>query len=379
MRLLRYIASSAWVALALSSCRSSAPEAEAIRPPPGEAWLTPQQVEEAKIKLAVAGDQKLDATLSVGGRVTFDDLRVTHVFSPVGGRVIKVLAQLGQTVAQGAPLVAMSSPDIGNVFSDLAKAQADLDAAGNEYRRQQDLFAAHAGPRKDFEAAEGAYKKAKAEFARAQQRAKLLRVTTTSDGTQQFTLRSPINGHVVARSVNPGMEVLGQYSGGTAVELFTIGELDPVWVIGDIPEMDVGRVKKGAAVKVRVVAYSNKTFDGEVDWVSDVLDPTSRTAKVRCVLPNPDQQLKPEMYATVSIQGLSQQGLAVPRSAVLRLGEQSVIFVARGRTEDGRLRFERRPVRIEEADIGGFVPVLRGIEQGETIVVDGAIILSGMT
>src|SRR5262249_23584997 len=318
-------------------------------------------------------------SLSVGGKVTFDDLKVTHVFSPVLGRVVKVLAQLGQRVSKGAPLAVIASPDVGNAFSDLAKAQADLDAATKEYRRQQELYEAHAAPRKDYEAAEGAYKKARAEFARAQQKVNLLRVASESDGTQQYTLPAPIDGRVVARSVNPGVEVQGQYSGGTAVELFTIGELDSVWVLADVPEMDVGRVQQGAPVTVRVVAYPDKTFEGRVDWISDVLDPALRTAKLRCVIPNPDYLLKPEMYATVSVGGLTQQALAIPRSAVLRLGDQAVIFVARGRTEDGRLRFERRPVRIDEQEMGGLVPVIRGVEPGETIVIDGAIIRSGMT
>jgi len=367
------------VGLGASACRSQGQETDTPRAPPGEAWLTPQQVEEAKIKLAVAGEQKLEAFLSVGGKVTFDDLRVTHVFSPVLGRVVKVLAQLGQRVNKGTPLALISSPDVGNAFSDLAKAQADLDAATKEYRRQQELYEAHAAPRKDYEASEGAYKKARAEYARAEQKAKLLRVASANDGTQEYTLRSPIEGRVVARNVNPGVEVQGQYSGGTAVELFTIGELDPVWVLADVPEMDVGRVHKESPVTIRVVAYPDKTFEGRVDWISDVLDPTMRTAKLRCVIPNPDLLLKPEMYASVAVSGLTVRGLAIPRSAVLRLGEQAVVFVARGRTEDGRLRFERRPVRIEEEDVGGLVPVVRGVEQGETIVIDGAIILSGMT
>jgi len=104
-----------------------------------------------------------------------------------------------------------------------------------------------------------------------------------------------------------------------------------------------------------------------------------RTAKVRCIIPNPEHLLKPEMYAKVSISSSVAQVLAIPRSAILRLGDQSVVFVARGQSPDGKLRFERRPVKADEQETGGYVPIREGLKSGETIVTDGAIILSGMT
>ena len=145
--------------------------------------------------------------------------------------------------------------------------------------------------------------------------------------SQGYTLTSPIDGELIARAVNPGIEVQGQYGGGTAVELFTVGELDKVWVLADVYEMDIARVKVGAKVNVNVVAYPGRTFEGRVDWVSGALDPTSRTAKIRCTFDNPDRLLKPEMYATVTISVEETKALALPKGAVLRLGDR-----------DGRLR-----------------------------------------
>jgi cobalt-zinc-cadmium efflux system membrane fusion protein len=105
---------------------------------------------------------------------------------------------------------------------------------------------------------------------------------------------------VIARSVNPGAEIQGQYGGGTALELFTVGELDSVWLLADVFEMDLGRVQKGAPVSIKVVAYPDRTFSGQVDYITGTLDPATRTARVRCAVPNPARELKPEMYATVS-------------------------------------------------------------------------------
>src|SRR5262249_10954449 len=151
----------------------------------------------------------------------------------------------GARVKKGAALAIIESPDVGNAFADLAKAQADLIAAEHDFRRQKELYEAHAGSQRDFEAAEDNYGKAKAEMERARRKAALFRKAGGDDVTQGFTLRAPIDGEVISRSVNPGAEVQGQYSGGTAVELFTIGELDSVWVLADVFEMDLGRVAKG--------------------------------------------------------------------------------------------------------------------------------------
>jgi cobalt-zinc-cadmium efflux system membrane fusion protein len=326
-------------------------------------------------------EQDVGGAVVTSGRVTFDDLRVAHVFSPVTGRVVGIDAQPGDRVKKGAPLATLDSPDVGNAFSDLAKAQADLDAAEHDYQRQKQLFEAHAASQKDYEAALGTWQKAKAELSRAQKKASLLaRGGNRIDGvTQEYKLPSPIDGEVVARAVTPGMEVVGQYSQGNALELFTIGELDRVWVVSDVFEVDVGRIQKGARVTVRVVSYPDRVFEGVVDWVSGQLDPSTRTAKVRCTIDNPDRALKPEMYATAAISVAEQRALALPRSALVRLGDQTMVFVqAADPAPDGRVRFMRRPVAVEEDEGGDYLPVTHGLERGEKVVISGAAQLAAL-
>ncbi len=162
------------------------------------------------------------------------------------------------------------------------------------------------------------------------------------------------------------------------LELFTIGELDTVWVMADLFEMDLGRVKEGTECLVKVVAYPGRVFKGVADWVSDTLDPATRTAKVRCKLDNADRSLKPEMYATAALAVDRQRALALPRSAILHLGDQTMAFVEIGKAPDGRIRFERRPVSVNEELGGDYLPVVRGIAPGEKVVTQGAILLSGM-
>jgi membrane fusion protein, heavy metal efflux system len=282
-------------------------------------------------------------------------------------------------VEEGAALAIIESPDVGNAFADLAKAQADLVAAEHDHQRQKELFEAHAGSERDYEAAQDNYGKAKAEMERAKQKARLLRNTGAADAvTQEFTLRAPIEGEVIARAVNPGAEVQGQYSGGAAVELFTVGELDSVWVFADVFEMDLARVHQEAPVSIKVVAYPDRAFAGKVDWISDALDPTARTARVRCSIPNPNRELKPEMYATVAISVAAPAVAALPRASLLRIGDQTVVFVETGDAPDGRVKFTRRIVAVNEDEGADYLPIVRGLKSGDQVVTSGAILLSGM-
>ncbi len=363
---------------AAPGCERHAQQPHSADPPMSEVWLWQDQVAAAKLVVEPLVPQPVGGLVVTSGRVTFDDLKVAHVMSPVTGRVSRIEAQPGQRVKQGDTLAVIESPDVGSAFSDLEKAQADFISAEKDFNRQKELFDVHAGSQRDLEAAQGNFAKAKAELQRAKKKAQLLRAGGANAGSQNYVLRAPIGGEVIARNVNPGAEVQGQYSGGTVLELFTIGELDTVWVMADLFEMDLGRVKQGTECLVKVVAYPGRVFKGVADWVSDTLDPATRTAKVRCKLDNADRSLKPEMYATAALAVDRQRALALPRSAILHLGDQTMAFVEIGKAPDGRIRFERRPVAVNEELGGDYLPVIRGIAAGEKVVTQGAILLSGM-
>jgi len=294
----------------------------------------------------------------------------------VAGRVMRVLAQPGDRVRKGTGLASIHSPDVGQAFADLARAQADLQLSEQEERRQKELFDARASARRDLETAVAGAARARAEFARAREKASMLR----SEGlqvTQEYEIRSPIDGEVIFRNINPGMEVQGQYSGGQAVELFTVGELSAVWILADVFAIDVPRLAVGAPARLSLPAFPGRTFDGKVNWIAGALDPAARTARLRITLPNPSKELKPEMLGTVEITGRARQALAVPRSAVLRVGEGRFVFVQDGTAPDGRARFLRRAVEVDD-DGGEVVAVTRGIAPGEKVVTGGAILLLGM-
>jgi cobalt-zinc-cadmium efflux system membrane fusion protein len=362
-------------AVAVVGCHPSQAAGVADLSTPGQVWLTPQQIADGKIQVATVGEQVVDDSVVTSGMVTLEDIRTGHVFSPVTGRVVKITAEYGQRVKKGDILAIIESPDIGSAVSDSHKAEADLIAAEHDLRRKKDLLEQHAASAADVETAEDTQRTAKAELERARAKQFLLRVGNVDAVTQTFALTSPVDGEVLMRNINPGIEVQGQYTGGANQELFTIGELDHVWVLGDVYEIDMARVHEGARAQVTVVAYPDKVFDGKVDWISGSLDPNTRTAKVRCTFDNPDRMLRPSMYATVRIAVDERKALAIPRDALVRLGEYKVVFVQVG-DSGGKTGFERLPVDIDEQDTRPWLQIKHGLEAGQKVVVAGAAALS---
>jgi cobalt-zinc-cadmium efflux system membrane fusion protein len=141
----------------------------------------------------------------------------------------------------------------------------------------------------------------------------------------------------------------------------------------------LGRVHQGSPVVVRVVAYPDHAYHGQVDWISEILDPATRTARIRVVLDNdPKFRLRPDMFATAEVAIDPVHALAIREHAVIRMGETTFVFVERGTAPDGRQRFERVPVVLDPAIGVDFHPVTQGLTVGERIATNNAIQLSGM-
>jgi len=372
--------------LVLAGCHSkdvARTEAAGASPaPPNEVWIAKERLALADIALGSVAPHSLGTAIAASGRVTFDALRVAHVFSPVTGRVTAIRAKLGERVTKGQLLTSIVSPDMGQASSDLSKAEADVIAAQHDYKRKKELFAVHAASAADVEASEDNYGRTVAERERAYQKVKLLHAGA-GDGpsavVQGYPLTSPIDGEVIARAVNPGVEVQGQYGlGGQVTELFTIGELDSVWLLADVFEMDLSRVRIGSKVTASVVAFPGRKFEGKVNWISGGIDPTMRAAKVRCELSNPDRALRPEMFATVNIEVDAADLPAVPRTAAMHLGGDMFIWVESGTTQDGLLRLVKTKVNADDSSGAPWVVLRDGPPAGTPIVASGGIVLLGM-
>jgi cobalt-zinc-cadmium efflux system membrane fusion protein len=346
----------------------------------GQVTMPAAEAERAGIVVAPAVATPTGKTLRVMGRITYDDLRVAHVYTPVTGRVQRVLAQPGQSVRQGQALACIDSPDMGAAQADWDKAHAELETATRELARQEFLFGRHATSGREVEAARDIHHRAITEQERARNKLVLLGGRPGAADDDIYRLQAPLAGVVVSRNVNPGMEVAGQYAGGPSPELFVVADLSRVWATAELYEADVGRIARGAQVAVHVDALPQLRLEGTLDWVADVLDPALHTLKVRCTVPNPDGHLKPDMFVHLDIAVPGTLRLTVPSAALVHLGRDTFVFVEQRPSPEGSRRFVRRHVVVDEGGPaqGEAALVLYGLNAGEPVVVGGVQAISAV-
>ena len=184
----------------------------------------------------------------------------------------------------------------------------------------------------------------------------IARLERTGQASRTLTFYSPATGVITKKDVVPGMRV-------NAGDMpFEIVDLSRVWVLADAYESDLRHVKVGIPTKLTLKAFPDRTFTGRVAFVDPILDPKTRTAKVRVEFPNPTGELKPEMFGDVVFQGESRKALRIPADAVIHSGTKNVVFVA---LPDGK--FQPREVRLGDSD-GDFVEVLAGVDAGDGVV-----------
>ena len=341
--------------------------------------LAPEQVERAGIKVEPVGEQIV--TESAGGSqaatgvVQPNAYRETPVVSLVGGIVKSVGAELGQNVRRGQTVAVVTSDELAMAQSRYLAAQAELEEGLKHHRRTAQLVEIGAASREEFEQATTKLKTAESEVASLRQRLLLLGLTpqrvsglrSSSQVSSEVALPSPVAGTVTSRTANPG-EVIEANK-----ELMRVTDLSSVWVVGQVYEKDLGRIRVGSGASVTSEAYPDRVFRGRVSYVDPRLDPATRTAQVRIELANPGQILKLGMYVQVAfatIGGSESTTPVVPVAAVQNINNQQVVFVA---TTDPNV-FLMRPVRLGPESNGRY-PVLEGLTVGERIVTEGSFLL----
>jgi len=300
--------------------------------------------------------------LHVTGAVTPDVNRSVPVLSLAGGRAVDIRAKLGDEVTKGQVLLVINSPDVSQAFSDYQKAQADEAFAKQQLARAQDLFNHGATSKQDLEAAENADKKAEVDVRTAQQHASVLGADL-SNPSPLISIRAPISGSIVEQNVTSGT---GVRSMDNSPNLFTIANLSTVWLLCDVFENDLHRVHLGDSAEVRLNAFPDRVFSGRVGNISTVLDPSTRTAKVRLELANPRGLMRTGMFATAVFRSRTQQlQPTVPTTAILRLHDKDCVFVPLGGN-----RFRRLEVQAGPASSGGNQVILNGLSSGGKVIAN---------
>jgi cobalt-zinc-cadmium efflux system membrane fusion protein len=312
--------------------------------------------------LAEVQVRKVTDELHVNGVIAPDVNRTVPVVSLGGGRVVDIKAKLGDNVKKGQTLLLINSPDVSQAFSDYQKFQADEQLTAKQLARAQLLYDKGAIALAVLEATQDADTKAKIDVQTAAQRIKVLG-GNLNNPSPLLSVVAPISGTIVDQQITGGT---GVKSLDSSPNLFTIANLSIVWALCDVYEDKLARVHLGDAAEIELNAYSGRRFSGKVVNISAVLDPTTRAAKVRIELANPQEIMRPGMFltATFKAQQLIER-VVIPTTAVVHLHDKDWAFIAAGDN-----KFRRVVLQLGQQDSDGFVQVVSGLKAQDRVVTN---------
>ncbi len=382
MKRIKYLVAALAVVLGIAGCGEARKEGVAekkVAAVPGQAVIAADSPQLAHIRTeAVELAMVPVGNVSAPGKVEANANRLSHVVLPVPGRVITVLAKIGDFVRQGQPLITIESPDaeaavanfqqtqagVTQAKSALAKAQMDLD-------RQKDLFEHGAVPQKEVfntqaiaVQAQAAVEQSQAGTEQARRRLQILGIKPGSFG-QLVTILAPLSGKVLEMSV-----VNGEFRNDLSAPLMTIADLSSVWVTSDVQETAIRLVKTGEPVRIELAAYPGEIFRGRVALISDTVDPQTRTVKVRAELKNPDGRLKPEMFGKMQLAEETESRPTVPSASIVATDGKTLVW-----REKAKGVFEKVAVTTG-VQIGDRITILSGLQANDRVVVDGVMLLA---
>ncbi|MDB5578188.1 MAG: putative heavy metal efflux pump, HlyD family secretion protein [Bradyrhizobium sp.] len=322
------------------------------------------------------------------GKIAVDEDRSTPVFSPYAGRVTKLLARPGDSVTQGQPLFVIEAADNVQAQNDFIgamtasnKAKSAHDLAQLQDKRAKDLFEGKAVPLKDYQQSQATLIQAQNDLRSTQTaleaaRNKLRILGLTDDAITAFqekgrinpetTISAPIAGTVVQRKIGPGQYV----NSGASDPVFVIGDLSTVWLTAFVRETETSAVAAGQELTFNVLALPGRVLTGRINYVAAAIDPATRRLLVRAIVDNTAGQLKPEMFATVTIYAPGDApSVGVPKTALIYEGDQVRVWVAH---EDKTI--ELRQVKIGLTN-GDLVEVKGNLKPGELIVTKGSLFI----
>jgi membrane fusion protein, heavy metal efflux system len=308
------------------------------------------------------------------GRIALNSDTATQVFSPYSGRVIRVIAGIGEHVKRGASLFTIEASEFAQTQSDLLNAISQLKLARISEERRHAAFDSKGGSLQDWQQAQADLTAAQTALDSVRNRLRIFGLTDEKITELErvkapnpvTSVVAPIDGVVTDRQVGPGQYL----QAGSSTPVYTIGDLATVWLVADVREVDAPLIEVGQAVEVRVLALPGKVFKARLTSVGSAVDPVTHRVPVRATIENHDGKLKPEMFASFSIITSGESAaLAVPEEAVVREGDAARVWVVQ-QNNDLALR-QIRTGRINN----GMVEVLDGLKPGERIVTRGSLFI----
>lgn len=337
----------------------------------GTVHLTPEQIDALGIEVRALQAGSAEGILERPVTVQLDPDRVALVGPRIEAKVERVLRDLGDVVRPGDPLAVMSSVELGEAKAQHLALKSRLQTAEASYQRERRLVEDQISSEAEMLEAQAQFRAAEADVDVIHERLRLYGLSDAAieaiepeaaEPLSFFRLTSPVAGVVQQRDISPGQTV------GPTDTPIHVARLDRLWLMIDAFEQDVPRLAEGQPVTFTVRSLPGRTFRATTDWISYVLDPETRTLRVRAVAENPDGALRAGMFGTAAIEVGGGDGHAMlPVDAVQTLGDERVVFVPG--EEAGE--FRSVPVRLGPEG-GGMVEVVAGLSPGDAAVVHGA-------
>jgi cobalt-zinc-cadmium efflux system membrane fusion protein len=309
--------------------------------------------------------QEVANQLSLAARVVPNPTSIVHIYPMISGRVLSLKVLPGQELQQGQQIGTLQSSEAAQARADFQKAKIEATRADLQLQRAKELLQHEVMAQRDYDDLKALDDSDHSELERARQALHLLGFTE-NDASDIVPIVSPISGVVLDVNTGPG-EL--QRSLDNANAIATIADIRMIWVVGDLYPRDLGSVKVGQPVEISVAGYPDQLFHGAIDNISDAVDPTSLTLKVRVVLQNPQHRLKPQMYATIAVTNQRGTAIVVPSTAVIQNGKETIVFVE---TSPGK--YARRNVTLG-ATHDKTDEIMQGLENGDKVVSSGAELL----
>ncbi len=308
------------------------------------------------IELDTIKYRQVTTRLMLSGKITENEDKLVKVYPLVGGYVKDLRVELGDYVNKGDILAVIQSTEIADFQNQLVIAESNLNIAEKNLQVTQDMFEGGLSSEKDLVIAKKEYQKAIGELRRIKEVMNIYGVGEFS----AYTVKAPISGFITEKFINENM----QFRMDNTSQLFTIANLDKVWVLANVFESDIDQVKVGGDVEVTTLSYPDDVYKGKIDKIFNVLDKNSRVMKVRVILDNPGYKLKPEMFASISLLSESStKSLLAPENSIIFDNNKDYVLVY-----NDKCHIDIRPIeRIDKVDKN--VRIQSGLHEGERVIV----------
>lgn len=349
------------IALTIAAITCTACHSNTTGNAPQSKYVLPDSLAKT-LKLDIIGTAPLTNTITLTGKVGFNEDKVAKIYPMVSGTIQRVKVMLGDYVHAGEVLGVIKSSEMAGFSNDLVNAETNLRVAKKNLDATQDMYHSGLASQKDLLSAQAAYEQASSELNRVKRVLHINGGATNGD----YIVRSPVSGFVVEKFVTDNMSIRADNN----TNMFTIADLKNVWIVANVYESNIGLVHLNDNVDVTTLAYSDKTFKGKVDKIMNVLDPVNKVMKVRIVLPNPGYLLKPEMFAKITLKDKQNlTSMCVSSGAVVFDQSQNYVLVYKNPSD----------IRIVQVNvintIGNKAFISGNIHPGDKVIASQAILI----